>query len=79
MFAMTILAGCSEQEQSHEKEMAKETTSTITAPTIPSTIPSTSSGETTTPVKEFTMESYTNVVSGAYHPRFSIGQMNVIK
>ena len=75
MLTMTILAGCTERGESHEKEMTKETTSPITAPANPST----TSGETTTPVKEFTMESYTNVVSGAYHPRFSIGQMNVIK
>jgi len=71
IFTMTVLAGCAEKGESHEKEMAKETTSPIVAPVSP--------GETAAPVKEFTMESYTNIVSGAYHPRFSIGQMNVIK
>jgi hypothetical protein len=72
---MTILAGCTEREESHEKEMPKETTSPIVAPVVSVE----QSGTTQAPVKEFTMESYTNVVSGAYHPRFSIGQMNVIK
>jgi hypothetical protein len=55
--------------------MVKETTSPIVAPATQVA----SSGDTAAPVKEFTMESYTNIVSGAYHPRFSIGQMNVIK
>jgi hypothetical protein len=72
---MTILAGCSEQERSRDKDMAKETTSSIVAPSSSTDMVE----EKGSPIKEFTMESYTNVVSGAYHPRFSIGQMNVIK
>ena len=72
-----LLAGCSYPDQSHEKEMKEETTSAITAPAAAA--PSTSSGDTAAPVKEFTVESYTNIVGGQYHPRYSIGQMNVIK
>ena len=72
---MAVLAWCSEREESSDKAMPKEDKAPIVAQSG-----STEMDENTgSPVKEFTMESYTNVVSGAYHPRFSIGQMNVVK
>ncbi len=75
LFTMVVLAWCSEREEWYDKNTTKETTNPIVAPSNSTAMEE----EPGSPVKEFTMESYTNVVSGAYHPRFSIGQMNVIK
>ena len=75
LFTMAVLAWCSEREDGHDKNITKETTNPIVAPSNSIEM----AEEPGSPVKEFSMESYTNVVSGAYHPRFSIGQMNVIK
>lgn len=76
LFALT-LSGCTiPGQESHETmpDMATAPAADITSPVTP-----VNSGDAAAPVKEFTMESYTNVVNGEYRPRFSIGQINVKK